>query len=369
MNICILSMQRVYNYGSLLQAYSLKKILIQLGHNVDFIDIEPNSSENKFNNVMHFNESDKYSHKGPIYRFLQQDDNCIYSLKKIINKKKVINKQFEFMQNVLHLSQDNNIKHYDLCVIGSDEVFNCMNDTLWGFTSQLFGNVKQADKVITYAASCGFTSIEKLDKNILIHINNAFKNISSFSVRDRNTQDFVYSITNHKPNICLDPVLIGNFDEEISKCNVRLPKRYCIVYAYHGRINSKEEINSIKEICKDMNLEIVSIGGIQKWIHKHLALSPFEVLYAFKNASLVLTDTFHGTIFSAKYASRFAILVRPSNQNKLSDLIDRLELNEHRLDSLDALSNISLIEHDKVFFNKLIQNERKLAIDYLRSSI
>ena len=40
MNICILSMQRVNNYGSLLQSYSLKKTIESLGHKVYFIDIK-----------------------------------------------------------------------------------------------------------------------------------------------------------------------------------------------------------------------------------------------------------------------------------------------------------------------------------------
>ena len=40
MKICILSMQKVNNYGSVLQAYSLKKNIENLGHTVDFIDIK-----------------------------------------------------------------------------------------------------------------------------------------------------------------------------------------------------------------------------------------------------------------------------------------------------------------------------------------
>lgn len=40
MKVCILSMQRVNNMGSLLQAYALKNILEKYGHNVSFIDIK-----------------------------------------------------------------------------------------------------------------------------------------------------------------------------------------------------------------------------------------------------------------------------------------------------------------------------------------
>ena len=48
MKICILTMQKVNNYGSLLQSYSLKKILERMGHRVYFLDIECNDDENKY---------------------------------------------------------------------------------------------------------------------------------------------------------------------------------------------------------------------------------------------------------------------------------------------------------------------------------
>ena len=54
MKVSILSMQRVNNYGSFLQAYALKRILEDLGHNVTFLDIKPeiivNDKENENNN-------------------------------------------------------------------------------------------------------------------------------------------------------------------------------------------------------------------------------------------------------------------------------------------------------------------------------
>lgn len=37
----ILSMQRIYNYGSFLQAYGLKKMLEELGCAVEFVDYHP----------------------------------------------------------------------------------------------------------------------------------------------------------------------------------------------------------------------------------------------------------------------------------------------------------------------------------------
>lgn len=73
----------------------------------------------------------------------------------------------------------------------SDEVFNCLNTNGWGFTSQLFGNVSEANRVITYAASCGSTSYKDLPTKVAKRISEAFKGVTSFSTRDQNTHDFV----------------------------------------------------------------------------------------------------------------------------------------------------------------------------------
>ena len=49
MKIGILSMQRVVNYGSFLQAYGLMNIIKSLGHDVEFVDytVEPSLIEVK----------------------------------------------------------------------------------------------------------------------------------------------------------------------------------------------------------------------------------------------------------------------------------------------------------------------------------
>ncbi len=372
MKICIVSMQRVLNYGSLLQAYSLKKMITSLGHEVSFIDIEPNEEDNlKRLAVIKFDEGVKISSKNVLSRLLQQDSCICYCLKKVYAKKKVKKLQERFLDNVLELDEANNKKEYDVCVIGSDEVFNCLNDASWGFTSQLFGNVKQAKKVITYAASCGFTKSSDLTKDIRNVIESAFSSIKAFSVRDENTANFVREIAKKEPQYHFDPVVVGNFDKEIekaSKCLKKLPKKYCIIYAYHGRMGEVEK-KAILDFCRKEKMTPVSIGGSQKWVHKHLALNPFEVLSAFKNAAYVITDTFHGAIFSSKYASRYAIIVRDSNNNKLSDLITRLKIENHRANNMEQIAELYNVIDDKKNIREIEKSQYKKSVEYLEQNI
>lgn len=340
MKICILSMQNVPNFGSLLQSYSLKKILENQGHQVDFIDIKRNEEDDALLSDARLNYASECENgTGTLSKFKKLDRYFLNRIK-IKYKSQKQDELFDaFRREFLGIKKDNSEVRYDACVIGSDEVFNCLVSTAWGFTSQLFGNVDQAEHVITYAASCGATTYDKLPPAVRTKIHEAFENVEAFSVRDENTKHFVQALSDKEVQTHLDPVVVGNFDEEIAKCNLtgKLPKHYCIVYSYYNRIHQPDEIKAILDFCKAHKSKPIAIGAPQKWISNYPVLSPFEVLAAFKNADFVITDTFHGTIFAAKYSARFAAMIRPSNRNKLLDLIKKLKVESHLIESMSDL--------------------------------
>ncbi|MGN0274471.1 MAG: polysaccharide pyruvyl transferase family protein [Chordicoccus sp.] len=370
MKICILSMQDVQNFGSLLQSYSLKKILESLGHEVHFISIEPNLHDNTLmqNYAEDFSEETK-RHKNPLIDKISRLDR--YALNRIHIRKLADLQDIEFdrfRRNVLTAKASDQNLHYDCCVIGSDEVFNCMAKTSWGFTTQLFGNVRQADRVITYAASCGSTKIERVPEEARQRITEAFKNIQAFSVRDNNTKMFVSRLTDKSIQKHFDPVVIGDFSEEMQQvAQVELPDHYCLIYSYYNRISDEQEIKAIQSFCKRHDLAVISIGAPQMWIRNHVVATPFQMLNVFKQAEFVVTDTFHGTIFSAKYAKRFATMTRGSNMNKLQDLIDELGIRDHQIRELttNALEKTFQMPRDDELIYDLEKRGYKSATQYL----
>lgn len=194
--------------------------------------------------------------------------------------------------------------------------------------------------------------------------------MSALSVRDENTMDFVSNLTNKEVCMSLDPVAIGDFSQEMAMVgNISLPSKYCIVYSYYNRIHKKEEIDAITKFCKERKLELVTIGAPQMWIRKHLVLNPFEVLAAFQKADFVITDTFHGTVFSAKYAKRFATQARTSNQNKLLDLVKKLEIDEHLISNMSELDKVYVVNNNKERIKRIEKAEREKTIRYLRKNI
>lgn len=374
MKVCILSMQHVPNFGSLLQAYSLKKILNGFGHEVHFIDIEPNEHENALMEEYAVTfQTDSEGESGILGKLKKIDKYAFNRIKIKLQSDKQWQVFDGFRKTVLGISPSDNMLDYDYCVIGSDEVFNCMAKTPWGFTSQLFGNVNQAKEVITYAASCGSTVYENLPEKVRKRIKESFQRIKAFSVRDVNTLHFTNMLTDKKVFEHLDPVLIGDFSKEMKleedAASGKLPQKYCIVYSYYNRIHEKKEIDAIIDFCRKNHMTIVTVGAPQKWCANHLVLTPFETLVAFEKSAFVITDTFHGTIFSARYANRFAIITRESNQNKVLDLVNRLSIDAHTINDIAELSKVYGIVHEKTEINKYLSTQREASIKYLETSI
>ena len=363
-------MQRVNNFGSVMQAYSLKHIIESLGHEVDFIDIIPNTDPditeitNTYNS---YTECEEHFTK----RGLRAIDR--YFFIRAYNKisfHELEGAFKEFQEKYLFLDSANNDKQYDVCVIGSDEVFNCLQNTKWGFSRQLYGDVQNANKIITYAACAGNTTVESLPSIAKNAISDSFKRISAFSVRDSNTQELVQSLAGKKPLLHLDPVAIGDFEEETKEITIpNLPDKYCIIYAYRNRIKESQEIQNILNFCKSKGLTPISIGGTQKWLLNHYVLSPFQAIYAFKHAEYILTDTFHGAVFSAKYANRFSVIVRNSNSNKLSDFSNRTGIMNHVIHGTSELMENYEVLADRPSIDAFLAQERNRALEYLNENI
>ncbi len=366
MRVCILSMQAVNNYGSVLQAYALKKTLEGLGHQTFFINIQKGKDEVLNAQCQKLFYTNSTGRRTPNWVKAQ--------LERVKNKIENLNMEFvfdRFREDYLQIKRHSDDNRYDVCVIGSDEVFNCLQASKWGFDPQLYGDVKNAKVVTTYAASCGSTRNELLSEQLRTAIAESMSNLRSISVRDENTAQFVREITGREPVYNLDPVAIGDFTEEMQKANPanKLPAHYCLVYSYKNRFSDPETINTILAYCEKHNLEPIAPYGNQSWIKKRKMLTPFELLKAFQNADCIITDTFHGALIGSKYGKNMAIVVRDSNREKLSDLTQRLKIEKHVLTDVKDLESILNIELDREQISAIMESERQKSVDYLRNCL
>lgn len=357
MKIGILSMQEVKNYGSFLQAFSLKKNIEAFGHEVDFINIIPGRQ------LQEYKQSPFAKYEKLIKRLWGWD--FVKRLKIIYKFQTRFSKEF---LPYLGVKKGLDNSHHDIVVIGSDEVFNFAQQTWFGFSPQLFGHGLNADKVITYAASFGATTIEKMEKlGLKDEVAGYLKNLDKISVRDKNSFDVVNDLTGKPPVMNVDPVLIYDYSKFVPI--EKHKSDYIIIYSYPGRIKAKSEIEAIKSFARAKGLRLLSIGHYFPWCDDVVVPNPFEVLSYFRDAAYIVTDTFHGSVFSIKYNKQFATIVRGMNNNKLSFLLQQFGLQNRIVPDMSKLEEIEDEPIDYNAVNKKIAIERQKSIEYLKENL
>ena len=353
------------------RAYALKQLIEELSCKVEFVDYhvgapvitENADSKNKFvrkveKGLETFQYQAPFAHKLSFIRY-----------------KQTFSKKY---MPLLEITDEMNYNPtLDCLVIGSDEVFNCIQkNSNVGYSLELFGKDNHAKRLLTYAASFGNTTLEKLEKyKKADEVGVLLKKFDAISVRDANSGAIVEQLTEKKPVYNLDPVLTYDYMNCCDKIpQLRVDEKYLILYAYAGRI-SNEEADWIAAYAKKKNLKVYAIGGIQKCADRFVDCSPFEVLAYFRNAEEVITDTFHGSIFSVITHRPFTTLIRKSvgnsygNEEKLSDLLERLDLADRMTAKVEDAENINEETIDYAKVDELLKAHREVAKEYLRSNL
>lgn len=368
MKVGIMSMQRVINYGSFMQALGLKIMIEELGHEVTFIDYHPGLCV----------EKEKVSAKvrKKIWKVRKNFQFRFHKLDKMSHQRVQFERNYEdiYLPQLGITKKKNYYEELDTLVIGSDEVFNCLqSNEKVGYTKELFGWKNNSKRLISYAASFGNTTVERLKKyEVDQEVGELLKRFDAISVRDENSGKVVKTLTDKELIYNLDPVLVSDFSTYL-KDNVKL-KDYIIVYAYSERI-SQEEANKIIEFAKKRKKKLVCISGTQYFCDEYISCEPAEIPAYFKHADCIITDTFHGSIFSIITNKPFLTIVRPTvngtygNEEKLVDLLKRLHLESRIIKDFDGLDEkmMQSIDYEQVNQKRMI--ERTKSLEYLKKAI
>jgi len=386
MKIGILSMHRVANYGSFLQAYGLKKLIEADGHKVVFIDFKVGRPV-----VAHSGANVLLTKIKMLYPIEPLWERFKYY---ILGKRNFRTLYRLFYQKDLGIGEKYRRKAAtDAVVIGSDEVFNCLQQgSKVGFSPMLFGQGLETGKIISYAASLGYTTAEGLrEAGVADLVGSWLKRFAALSVRDRNSYETIKELTGREAEEHLDPVLVADYElpdvshddykqldvgpegetgEKARGSAAGVPEGpYAVLYTYVSRPYSDEERSTILNFCRNNSLELVSFGETQSWVPRRVEADPLTMLAYFSRAAFVITDTFHGTVFAIKYNRNFVTRVRDNNREKLGDLLVRLGQEERRIETFDDLQTYYDSPPDFEETNKVIAKEKERTRQYLREQL
>ncbi len=189
-------------------------------------------------------------------------------------------------------------------------------------------------------------------------------NMKAISVRDKATYDIVKKITNRKIDVVCDPTFLLTKEDYKKEIGNKLNDNYIFVYLF-SNLNSSL-VQKIKDFAKSRNLKIISGTNNYNWCDDCVINNPINFMNSIYYADYVITDTFHGTIFSINFEKQFIVLNK--KKNKVNELLKNFNF-EDRL--FEENSNIEILDEkiDYKLRNKPLKEHREASFNYLNEVI
>ena len=360
---------KVPNYGSVLQAYATQYTLENMGWNVKVLNYD------------HINSEWSMAHGVP-RQGLKNKIGRLIGLKPHHRKEK---KLMKFTATYLHLTRsysthklihDQENGKYDLYVVGSDQVWNtrftnCDPTYLLDFVTD------KGAKCISISSS--FAS-KKIDYAYLPVFEKALIKFLHLSVRESNGVSILNTLGYNHAKLVLDPTLLltarqwNTLRNKDSHKGERYILLYMLTYAFEPRPLVFEVLKYYQNKlgCKIIALEGFSDcqGCTNLEIEDATDSSVSDFLDLFANATMVVTSSFHGTAFALNYGRPLVSITPSGGDDRQGNLLAQLELEQCRLDisggaNLDDLNPF----YDITLEQEKLQKLRADSLDWIKQAL
>lgn len=354
MKIGILTFHYAHNYGALMQAWALKEYLLNLGHEVYFIDYKNKKIEQEYKI---FQSNDFYKKKitsAILYP--------IRILKRIIRCKKFSS----FIYRELPRLNPMFINRMDVIIVGSDQVWNSKltdgyDAFYWGINQ--FPNLRY----ISYASSMNSNITDENEKK---EIRELLKNFSHISVRESDLVQQLSPLTNKPIYFVGDPtILIPNKTwDKIIKQKYIPSAKYVLAYPLR---DGKEVIDIARKLAKEKKLQLIILSGevlLRPSANEFTTKGPYEFISLLKFAEYVITSSFHGTILSIIHHKEFVtIKCKDGNNLRVSSILNYLKIEERLIDNYQSIKNLKSIDYNRIDTD--LKKLRDLSYNFLNKSL
>ena len=341
MKVGVLTFHNAYNYGAILQAYATQEIVKSYGHEVEIINYQNNAINQFYNNrKFHLRTIPKRRfYKIPGY-FIEK----YFYLKRRKAFRLFIKHFVSLSSSEYHQGDSIRIDNYDVILIGSDQLWN--KKLTGGFDNVYWGDfhVPSHTKKIAWSVCMNeINATEEENKFIIDHL----QNFDAISVREKSLQDYLKSLTNVVYPQTLDPTLLLSKEQWKLLCHPVKEENYIAVYAVQ---NENETIEYAHHIARLLNKKTLIIRSYSKRYfsneNKEYA-GPSEFLSYIKNADLVVSTSFHGTVFSLLFQKQFICPIFRNN-TRIESLLELAGLKERMVLPNDDIRNLKTIDYNMV---------------------
>lgn len=351
MRIGVLTLPLHTNYGGILQAYALQRVLQDMGHDVVLLDSYPQCPTLK-----PFPLQQMFYLKRLLMKFVAPHKALplFYEKEAIVRyQKKEHIRQF-YRQHVRHVPFGEgatlNSNDFDALIVGSDQVWRPIYDSKNILERYLsFAKDWTQVKRIAYAASFGTDAWEYTEEQTS-ECRRLAQIFDAVSVREESGVTLCKEHLSVDASWMLDPTLLVNpkhYLAHIEGITSTNPSQMCLSYM----LDETEEKNTIlQHIVDSQGYNLVAYKNIDDPDNGDVPTVE-EWLKAFHDAEFVFTDSFHGCVFSIIFNKPFVVYGNVGRgMARFHSLLSLFSLEERLVTTPEAATNVAChpIDWDKV---------------------
>jgi hypothetical protein len=373
MKVAILTHPLGTNYGGILQNYALQQVLKNLGHQPVTLNYQfeiPRKTK-----ILSWGGRLLQRLRGkkiPLRVWTTPKEHSIITQYTGRFIRKHINVTDSFFLDKI---QEIDIGRPDAIVVGSDQVWRGSHPDVSHFFLRDFDG--QNIKKVAYAASFGvnFWEYSKSDTELCKRLVQQFKAVS---VRENGGVNLCKKYFEITPQLVLDPTLLLKCEDYDTLVNIKQigDKRthYIMTYVLDktpAKMRMIEKVSQSlgllqKTVMVDNYFNEVGKKGLESCIYPPVE----DWIRGFRDADFVVTDSFHGTVFSILYHKPFVSFVNKyRGADRFISLLSILHLEERLVDREEEVLSLIRKPIDYVIVDSLLQEKREESLEFLKNSL
>lgn len=347
------------NYGSALQTWALHQAIKKIGHIPVLVDYCPDILADKdplnpFGNMWDKDEESKrmVEQTMPAIRTNYDKFDRFYREQFVRTSQKYTSKSFGRIEK----------ERLDGFVCGSDTIF-CPDE--FGFDDGYYANyAEMKGNSVSYAASFGDPHFTDETYEIL---NARIKNFKALGIRENQMIPYLKQHTAAPVQRTIDPTLLLTAEEYKEIIGEKQEKeKYILLYSrrYSPQMEEYADKMADQHGWKIIDISLRATNAERGHIMRYDA-GVEEFLSLVKNAEYVVTNSFHGMIFSVQFRRPFVIFSREQCDNKIEELLELFGLRDRMLvTGTEIFKDINYNDvHDR------ISAARKESLEFLKMEL
>jgi polysaccharide pyruvyl transferase WcaK-like protein len=361
------------NYGSTIQTWALQQVLKNM-------DIDSTTIDRIRENKNPFLKRKLSELKNNI---LNSVTNNLIITEKVFDQ--IFSIQYEFVKKHIQitkrihsdeqLANHFNQENYDIVIVGSDQTWRpAYSPNIYNYFLDFLVNDKDIKKVV-YATSFG-TDQWEFSKEETLRCSELVKTFDAVSVREKSGIDLCQKHLGITPEFVLDPTMLLKKEDYIKLTTAKKLPRRSGIFSYI--LDETAEISKIiDDTAQFLKLEHFTNQPKNRTKGKNVTKLEDHIypelegwLQAFNDADFIVTNSFHGTVFSILFNKPFISIAHSERgASRFHSLLSLFGLEDRLLTDKSSLKEIATQTIDYNVVNLKLEVLRKRSLDFLTSNL